>query len=378
MKKFTFKAKNLIVVIILLALSINFSYAQEMHNNINEIEQRILTYEEALEMALRRSYTARNAAADVERSQELRDQSAQDLRYSRPEGPGNDIQDLIARQELQMYLARETSLGMSKRQLEIINENIGFEINSIFNEIIKTENELELLDTQINTMGKKIQTMNLMVNNGLRSKLDYTTLNNQYQEVLKQQDILKKALDNQYIKLNKAIGLDEKERRLISKEINYEPLEELDIDLHINRMIARDPYIWNLEQQISLSQNRLSLYTYNANQEPYRALQIDKTKAENNVNSAKQNLRESLRLRYNQIQQLETQYRIQELKLKEANENFTILELRFELGMITKNDLLETETQLKSLEVALKNIIIQHEELKQLIAKPYLAPDYLN
>ncbi|MEW9125263.1 MAG: TolC family protein, partial [Thermotaleaceae bacterium] len=146
---------------------------------------------------------------------------------------------------------------------------------------------------------------------------------------------------------------------------------------HISRAVSSDPYLWIQEQTIKNNENSLNLYTYNANQEPYKAKQLDLQKSKTDLANMKDKLRKSLLLKYNQLNQLEEKYKVTELQLAQVEQNLDIMRKQFDLGMITRLELNDLELTVAQIQYNLDAMAIQHKTLKTTLEKPYLVPDYV-
>lgn len=337
-----------------------------------------LTYEEAVSMALARSYKLKVDNENIKKMEEIKDRIAEDFIYSMPEGRGQGYADLMARQQLLGMVQTDIGLGMAKKQVTITEEAIAFQVKDAMDEIISTQKELVYTKLELEHVQKQLELARIKTELGLESEYNLSTAKNTLEEGRKQKEVLLKTLDKAYLKLNQLIGKPDEEHYEITETINFGPIKVPDLDAHVNRSLSIDPYVWLQEQQIAHSQKGLDLYTYNANQDPYKAKESDVRRERNELMDLKDNLDESIRTKYNDILQLEIKYEILEVNLAKAEDALNLVRAQYDAGMAIDLQLEETQLAVEKIKLELTKLAITHQKLTILFYKPYLAPDYLS
>ena len=361
----------------------------------------ILTYEKAVDLALKSSIDLRNARQSVVQAEEIRDQAAelQGIGYL-PLGPGYNDADAAARSVLLAFLQADISWQMAKKQVEVTEEAIAFQVRTAFDDVKKKINEIELAGFSLDFTALKLKQAEIKVKYGAESPFNLQDIQSQYNEEKQRKELLDKQLDEAYIKLNNLLGLEESERyeledetTALQDEETSDGLEEeetdlledddsvsvfleekIDLDAHIRRALNDHPYIWLQEQKIKLAEYELDLYTYNVMAAPYAAKQIDVTKEKNNLASLRQNVETALRSGYSQLRQMEDQYRSLEEGLSRAENMLNMTRVRHSVGMAITSDIRQAELAVAQIESQMENILIAYEQLKQLFYKPWLNP----
>ena len=347
-------------------------------NTQSKSTEKILTFGEALNMVLKQDYRLKSAKLTLERAEVVRDRTAEGFMYSTPSGPGNGTEDLQRLQGLQSLLAQDSNLRVANKRIDLSKETINFELESLFDEIIDLEKQIELKDLNLKDQKSKLDIIKIKMDVGIESKHKYTTDQRSYEQEVQSKEVLVKSLDSSYIKFNNLLGLKENERyKLERKEISMESMAKFDIDTHITRTISSDPYVWIQEQTIKNNENALNLYTYNAGQEPYKVKEMDLSKSKTDLANMKDKLRKSLLLKYNQIQQLEEQYKATQLQIAQLEQNLALIRKQYDLGLITRIELDQLELSAAQLQYSLDSMTMQHKNLKTMLEQPYLAPDYV-
>lgn len=337
-----------------------------------------LTYEKAVEMALKNSYRLKIENDTIRRTEEVRDRLAESFIYSRPVGQGVGQEDLIARQSLLALAQTDIGLSQAKRMVSITEEAIAFQVKNVMDEILSTQIELAFIEEELEHTERKLVLAKIKEENGLESKFNVNMARTALEEGKKQRELLEKALDKAYLKLNQLIGKKDEERYKIVGGVTFEPVKVTDLDAHVHRVISQDPYVWLQEKNIEQAELGLTLYTYNAGQEPYAAKEIDVRNEKNKLMDLKSKLEESIRARFNDIQQLEKQYEVLEVNLKKAEDALNLIRTQYDAGMAIDIELEEAQLAVDRIKKEMEKLAFTHEKLKILFNKPYLAPDYLN
>ncbi|QGG47192.1 stalk domain-containing protein [Heliorestis convoluta] len=344
-------------------------------NNAN-----LLTYDEAVTKAIQHSYQLKNKGQDIKRLEELRRDAQDNLTFTRPDSndPRQIFADMMAKQALLGLVQTEIALEMTKKEEEVTREAIALEVRASFDAIHNLQEQLDLLQQSVAYTKASIEQMRLQARHGLVSEHQLAENVRKYEQALKQIEVLRKSLDNEYLKLDKILGINNSKDYALSYQVTFEPLEPVaDLDMHIYRLAQTDPYIWLQQKQIERLEMNLRLYTYTGRDDPYAVRQIDLQKARNDLAELKLKLAEAMKSRYNQIRQLESNYAIAESKQKQAQQDHNLLRLNYNLGLTTQLTVEGAELALVESEKELEKIKRQHSQLKIIFEKPYLMPDYL-
>ena len=120
-----------------------------------------------------------------------------------------------------------------------------------FDEIVKLEEQLELHSTLLSNLEQRLEHTAIKAGRGLESVFNLEKMRREYQEQEHFQEVLRKSLDNAYLKLGALLGIsDLAEYTILVEELLFEPMEPVNLELHIIRSIRNDPYIWLKEREI--------------------------------------------------------------------------------------------------------------------------------
>ena len=213
-----------------------------------------LSYEKAVDLALKNSIDLRNARQSVVQAEEIRDRAAElrGIGYL-PVGPGYNDEDAAARSVLLSFLQADISWQMAKKQVEITEEAIAFQVRAAFDDVRKKINEIELAGLSLDFTALKLKQAEIKVKYGAESPFNLQDIQSQYNEEKQRKELLDKQLSEAYLKLNNLLGLEESERYDLEDETSALQDEETSDGLKRRNMpLKRMFFVCLLEEKIDL------------------------------------------------------------------------------------------------------------------------------
>lgn len=335
----------------------------------------VLTYEKGIEMALKHSYTLKNQNENIERADELRDNVSDSLGSVRGSGYGNGSDSSI-NSVTQNLKGLDISLEIAKKVADITKEGIEFQVENSMDTINRLNDEENLTNLKLEYAKIMKNISQIKADQGLESEFNLENARQSHEQEEKQKDVLLKSIDSAYITLNQLLGSSENDRYMVEEDLVWEPVEAKDADTIASRAIDTDPYVWMQEKEIENKELGIKLYTFNAGQDPYKVKEIDLRKAKNDLANIKQKLDETMRLRFNQIKQLEENYNVLLLNLDKAERGLKVVQSQYDVGMAIEAQLKEAELSVATVKHEIKKVMIDHKKLKKLLEKQYLLADY--
>lgn len=344
-------------------------WASTAMNPPGQSAQHQLTLEEAINRAVKNSYSLKLADYNVEQSEIKREEAADDVNYI-PSSGGNDE----ASRAFINLVQQDINLQISKKNRSVEEEKIAYEVFQKYTNVLSAQQNYELAELSLEyaKYQRLAAQMNYTVGKISRQNLESAILNYNNQESNLAQS--RSSLEQSYLQLNELIGLSGSERPILADDFTWEPLEISDLDTEISRRISASPTLWNAEKSVELAELSLTLYTFSGEVtgNNYTSRNIDVKKAELSAAQTRDQLRQSLRNTYTSICDLEEQYNSlqQDLKLKESE--YQGLQLKYKLGLIAKGDLLAKEVELAQQRKSINDVIYQHQLLKMSFDKPWV------
>ena len=346
-------------------------------------EPTILTYEKAVELAIKESNDLKNLKLDKE-SKTIKIDDALDQF-------GTSLYDPQVLALMKLQKSDKINTDKTAKMENYIKQALAFKIKSTFTNINLMEKDLELKKMQLSNMNKKRDTLALKLEYGMESRTNLTTKDIEINQAKKDIEKLEKELEEQYIELNKSIGYDSFKRYEIEKiALEYEPIKDTqeDIDFKATRAISSDINIWGKEQQLDIQRIDVDFYALNyisglpsnkqANPTPYKALDLDSKITSNEIEQAKEDLRKSVIDKYNSIKKLEIAYENTNLKLKELEEKKRILEVAIQAGTAINQDYEDLLLGIEEVNNGIERIKTQHAMLVEMYNSPLLAGGNFN
>lgn len=309
-----------------------------------------LTVEEAVEMAIKNSSSLKQQSAQMELTEDEREDLFNDFLYS----PSDGYSEILS------LLSNDISYANSKLSYEQQKDTIALSMKSAFVSIINGERSLALSKVapknemnQLIVTRKKAQ-LGLISDQELsQSELNYK--NNEAQ--IAQQE---RSLEEAYESLYTLIGADENETFTLSMEGVYEPLNlPNSIDSYILTKISSDSTIQQKENSLYLAEQQLEMF-YASGSSSYKSLENNVSTASLAVKDAKEELTEKLKSCYNEIMSLEESLEQNMEKLEMLKSDLSILNLKLEQKTATQLEVNEAEYEIASLENTIVEEIYEH------------------
>jgi hypothetical protein len=341
-----------------------------------------ITYEEAVAKALQNNLALKSIEESIKISEETQEFARDAVVVHRP--PVEDytkdeaffITEAAHVNALISLTQADYGVAAAQYQKQIQEGVIKYQVKAAFDSIQSYKMEIEILNRTMETAKKQLDIITQKANLGLESDFKKTTEEQNYINQQKKMEVLKKSLENEYIKLNRLMGIDERERFSLEYALEFSPLEmsEIELNAHIERALVKDPTILLKGEAVKQAEYNLRLYTYSGINpaDTFGAREGKLKQARLEEMQAKNELRDKIRTTYNQIKQLEEQYQIYTTNLQQAKEQYNILKTQYELGMVTELDLKQAELAILSAQVTQEKTAIQHAQLVYLLNNPYL------
>ena len=370
------------LALIFSVISPNYVFADEKLLSDSENIQ-VLLYEEALNLAIKESNDIKNVKLEKDSNTIKIDDALDNF--------GTSLYDPQVLALMKLQKNDNLSSEKSERTENYIKEGLSFKLKSIFTNINLMKNDIRLKELQLNNDIKKRNIISLKLEYGMESKTNLTTKDIEINQSRKDLEALEKELDEQYLELNKLLGFDRFARYDIEKlNLDYLPINETqeDINFKANRAISSDINIWGKEQQLDIQRIDVDFYALNyingapsnqqSNPAPYESLKLDAKISSNDLEQAKQDLRDSVIQKYNSIKKLETTHENTILKLKELEEKERILRVAIKTGTAIEQDYNDLLLGINEVNNGIDKIESQHALLVEMYNNPLLAGGSIN
>lgn len=356
------------------ALLVPFSTSVYAADPVPVVQNQPLTYEQAVEKAFQASYTLKNAAEEIDRTFEIR-QNTGEYAVSAPVGTGNGTADASARSIFKGISQADASWGISKQKYEVTKDGIAYSVKVAYNNLLKAQKQKILADQTAKTQEtqKSIATYKAM--NGTLSQYELSQEDGKYEAALKQKEVAAQVLTDAYERFNSLIGAPKEARFVLNDEPKFTSFDrnEKDVENDITYVLANSNAVAMAEEQVKLKNLDLELFSYNTGAaDSYKAKEIDVRKAGNDVQDTKKKLADGMRTTYNTIKQLEDQYKALNIELAKAEESLKMAKIRYDLGVGIRADAEAAELAVASKQKAIFDIVVQLDNLHLGYQKPWV------
>lgn len=328
-----------------------------------------LTKEHAIELAVKESNRLKTAQADIERADEGLKEASDNVEFL-PGSGGNEA----ASQLFTGWNRAQTSYFMSKKQYEMAEEAIEYSVKVSYNDILQKQKAKEVADLALENQELKKRVVQAKAETGMASAYELTQAQNTLNELKAKQQAAEKALEDAYVTLNQMTGMKPGDRYSLVELPTYEPMEKVDLEMHVSQVTSSSSAIWLAEQQVKLAKLNVKYYTFNSPTaiDTYRQKEIDLDKAQYSAADTKKQLETSIRSMYYNIKQMEDQYKVLQANLTKAEDALGVLQTKFDLGMATSAELFEAKVGVEQIKEQIFGITAQLDTLKIAFEKPWV------
>lgn len=356
------------------SISYGINQVEGLNMEIMEDEEVVNTYsyEELLDLAMKNSSTLIRQQKQIERNEILRDEAAERKTYT-PAGVPYTLEDAVAGLAIQELVLADNNLTIAKRQLDVEKDKIAYDVKKAFNNLILAKKQLSLDEANKELSEMELRLGNIQYQQGVISQDQLQLLNDSYQEALKKLRISEEELQNTYLQLNNLAGLDRNDRYHI-KTNEIEGNNEIpSLEPHIRRVLDNNPNILMLEQRVKLLELALALHTYNVQQDPYEAKEIDLSTSKMTLSDSKEMIELSLRNMYHTLQKMNENIDVLIINKEKLQRNLDLNQLRLDIGMATPLEVKKLKKTVDELEKQILELQLHYEETLMIYEKPWVV-----
>lgn len=325
------------------------------------------TYEQAVAKALELSKTVKNAQADIERSYEVLNSAADNVKFF-PTGPGNPEVD----KAFTAYIQADNQRAVKKNDLAKEKDKVEASVRKAYNAVLAAQSKVKVDELAVKNADTQRMVAQYKYQFGMASQFQQKQFDTDYEKERKTQEADNIALTAAYQAFNQLVGLQPNDRPVLTDTPEFTKMDNVDLESYITGVISASPDIASLAKSIDMAQTNLKLYQFNVpGAEPYTAKQIDVEKQETTYSNAKDQLGNGLRSLYASIRGMEEQYAAIQAKLPYAEDAARLAKVQFEVGTGTKADVEATELAVAQLKQQAFDLTVKHADAVTTFKKPW-------
>lgn len=329
-----------------------------------------IDFQRAVEMAKAKSWGLQSARYDIDRAEEVRDLAGDKVKYI-PIAPVPSP-DPAARAVLNWKQADIYS-QMAKRTYSVQEDALLMQVLVTYNGLLQAIEEVKVAVTQLNTTNMQHIYAAANYRVGILNKVGMFQSDTSLASAKKGLEAANMALDDAYQRFNQLVGLSPEDKPVPTESPKFAPLNVDNLYAEVERIIDQSPTVWLTEQKIDLAKLSVDIYQFNSGDpDSYDAKRIDVDKAQGNFKDTKEQARKAIRSNYYTIKQLEEQYYAAQESLKLVEENMRVAQIKYDVGMATRAEVLAAESVLAQAKQLLLNLSAQHENLSFAFYRPWI------
>ena len=361
-------------------------------DNIDE-DTRIITFEEARELAQKKSSNIKNINDNVDYLKDTRDNLGQTL-TSVDKTYGTLSQMLIdtlnqagdalaVETQLQSAIDSSVELARSMKNVDVqssllkvneqmVKDGIDLTLVSQVSAIKGTEIQMQLLEESIKLGKEDVENTRLKNELGYASDVDLKKAELKQEENEKNYDLLVESLKTQKEALNYTLGLNADEKVYIVYDAPVKDYSDFKLDLFISRQLNGAPSIKVLEGDVTIAE-----YAKRTNpaliNESSKSVRNKLNTASRALEDGKEKLEKTIRANYHQIQQLVLKDKQLRLDVEQAVTDYNSAVVSYNAGLATAYTVKQARLGVLNAEKAVEDNRINYNLLTESFEKSYLS-----
>lgn len=358
----------------------------------------VLSYDEALQMAIDKSSTLKDIDESVAYLDELRSDLG-DLIWSLDRqlsqinsnifNLSQQTNDILAAQlSMQENIGNTIEAARNIKNVEIqkkmvsVNEEMvkdGLEValRSYVNNINTTQTQIDLLEASVELGKENISNLELKNSLGYESDYDLQTAKNEQSNNESSLEMLKLNLANDKQALKSFLGIDASKDVYVENEVTFDALADVDLEHYILRKRELDPSITTLKNTVTLAEYKeRTNAAYDS--ESTISVRNELNTAKRNLTDGQDTLEKNIRTAYNNIKQLEENNQKLLTSVEQAKATYNSVVASYKSGMATAYQVKQAKLGILSAEKDVEDNALNYDLLTYTFEHPYLLASTSN
>ncbi|NLU50586.1 MAG: TolC family protein [Syntrophomonadaceae bacterium] len=329
-----------------------------------------LSLEEAIKLALAHAEDVKNAAKDIERTEEWRNYRADKLDYTPTEPPGNPAVEIAWAQ----LLTADLQWRMSKKALTVEQDATVLDTCKKYWDVLKAQEAVKAAETSLANARRQLQKARASYQVEMVPYATLVAAEVQYKAAEASLAAARNALDNAYAAFNQLVGLWAVDRPVLTDTVEFNSLQVDDLDTEVNRIVDACPTVWLAQEKVTLQKYLEDMMFYTGEYRPYQARKIEVEQAELDAASTRKLFDLTTRSLYYSVKGLEEKYAAAVEKARLAEENLKVVKAKYDVGLVTAADVSAAEKELADAQYGQYGVFelaCQHAYYKLAFQKPW-------
>lgn len=330
-------------------------------------EEKIITYDQAVQLAVDNNSNLRSLADTVDLMQDNKSLMHSAAYPSSPNTGGDDFL-IMSSSNLNSLVAMnnyDTGIKTSKLQSQILKIGAEVSVKSFFGNIKDQEKQLQLLQKNYEIAQKQLTEGQTKLKLGVMSQNDFTTLQNTVKEMEQNITLQQLAIEDNYIQLNRLLGLDADTVYDIQYDVTFEPIDlQTDIDTYVNKKIQTDVSLEIERVKAEDAKFGVNMFSDTGNGSSYNEKKNNEKTANRSLMDAVETKKKDIRTAYVQLQQMESKQQNLEIALKNAETDYATAKVNYSVGNITQTQLKQAELAILKAENDIQQNMLSYDMLR--------------
>ncbi len=350
--------------------------AIEQEDTEDEVPARVITYEEAVEMAIKNNSSLKELKEQVEDLEEQQENIGYALYTQTIPGialPTTTYLDSMTANLLTSLNMINATLDTLEYSEQITKESCELIVKSYMAEIIQSENSLDMMGTNVKMSRQTDYFTRIKYDLGMISETEFNKAINDSKTTEYTYELSKLAVQTSYNKLSRIIGLNNGEKYTIEYAPEYElyPVQN-NIEAFVERKLANDPMLKIEDVAVQDAEFRMKFVAID-NGDNYETRNQKLEKAGRSYNDKKRDLELAIKNGYITVKQAEGNIETLKLTLENTQKQYDNAVISHELGYVTEVELMGAKLALTKAESDVQMAILSHDMAKFMLDHPYLG-----
>lgn len=316
-----------------------------------------MSIRQALKMAITNSSTLKASDLNIDQAKEDRDAASEALAGYTPTGQTTPEVE----QAYNSLVQKNLNWMSAKKSYQSALDSVVMSVYQAYYNVLEAKASLDAAQQSLNYAELQYRGTVLKCQLGAASKWQLTQDSESYESAKQAYASAEKTLADFCQKFNQLVGLSDGSRPELTEQPVFSPLQVISLDSEISRVLDESPSVWKANNAVDQAKTALDIYSYSsAEAHTYKSTEISISIAEQNAQTEKESTIQALRSLYYNIKKAEDNRVSLVKKLSTAEESLRIANLKYQLGLISRIDLVSAESTLAQSKLNLLEADYQH------------------
>lgn len=354
----------------------------------------VYTYEEALELAVKKSSSLKDLDESMDYLREMRDELGTNLRLldhaygeymalDKAAANGTILSD-SATLQLQISSTIDSTVrtmqGMKNADVnqelksvnaEMIKDGVEATLKSYMNAIRSSQMQISLMTENVELGKENIENLELKYSLGMESEYNVNNAKLEQKKNEANLESLKIALDKQKQSLKTLLGVSADEDICVDYNISFDQLDDVKLESFIAYKKQNDPSIMALKAKEDIAKYNARISVNASDSERINYINTANT-ASRTLRDSQDAMEEKIRNAYNSAKQLEQQNKSNIAAVQEAVDAYNKVVVSYQAGMATIYQVNQAKMGILNAEIAVEQNALDYDMLVFTFERPYM------